>query len=422
MTREPLRYFVNEMSDWGGSGLGMEVDLDSNKWSQAALNYVQQIVKNLPPTLQNCDGGLYVGAAGVAYMLWYLSTKPAFEQQKNDLLGLAKRYVDVSFQYINHPQYKDDGIQVSLILGNGGIHVVGALVYNALGLNDQVKTCIEAYAALAEKCLQPRFLRCGSDELFVGRAGYLCGLLVLRQKLGEKVLNDGTTHEICKLIVESGRHYVAKTKSQIPLMYAYYDTEYLGAAHGLCSILQMLLSFPGFIAAYPDYIADVKSTLEFITNLETANGNYPCAMDETGADKRPEEHDLVHWCHGAPGTVYLLARAHKVYSDDQCKQACLRAGDLVWKRGLLKKGPGICHGVAGNGYVFLLNYRLTGDHKHLHRAQKFAEFLFSAQFKAKARTPDSPWSLYEGIAGTACFLADLTEPDSAEFPLFNVIF
>jgi hypothetical protein len=47
----------------------------------------------------------------------------------------------------------------------------------------------------------------------------------------------------------------------------------------------MLLSFPGFIAAYPDYIADVKSTLEFITNLETANGNYPCAMDETGADK-----------------------------------------------------------------------------------------------------------------------------------------
>ena len=36
-----------------------------------------------------------------------------------------------------------------------------------------------------------------------------------------------------------------------------------------------------------------------------------------------------------------------------------RAGDLCWARGLLKKGPGICHGVAGTGYVFLLLYRLT---------------------------------------------------------------
>ena len=54
-----------------------------------------------------------------------------------------------------------------------------------------------------------------------------------------KVLNDGTVHEICKLIVESGRHYATKTKATVPLMYAYYDTEYLGAAHGLCSILQV---------------------------------------------------------------------------------------------------------------------------------------------------------------------------------------
>ena len=29
------------------------------------------------------------------------------------------------------------------------------------------------------------------------------------------------------------------------------------------------------------------------------------------------------------------------------------AGELVWKYGLLKKGPGICHGIAGNGYTFL---------------------------------------------------------------------
>ena len=53
---------------------------------------------------------------------------------------------------------------------------------------------------------------------------------------------------------------------------------------------------------------------------------------------------------------------------------------------------------------------------------RFAEFLSTEQFKTKARTPDSPWSLYEGVAGTACFLADLTDPNNAEFPLFDVMF
>ena len=37
-----------------------------------------------------------------------------------------------------------------------------------------------------------------------------------------------------------------------------------------------------------------------------------------------------------------------------------------------------------------------------------------------ARAPDSPYSLYEGLAGTVCYLADLLEPTEAEFPFFDV--
>lgn len=88
--------------------------------------------------------------------------------------------------------------------------------------------------------------------------------------------------------------------------------------------------------------------------------------------------------------------------------------------GLLRKGPGICHGVAGSGYVFLLLYRLTGDQKHLHRANKMAEFMRSEHFRAKARTPDSPYSLYEGTAGTVCFLIDLIKKENASFPFLDV--
>lgn len=123
-------------------------------------------------------------------------------------------------------------------------------------------------------------------------------------------------------------------------------------------------------------------------------------------------------------------------------ESCLKCGDLVWSKGLLKKGPGdytfaylichsilihsvvyytgICHGIAGNGYVFLLLYRLTGDKKHLYRANKFGEFLFSNECIQGSRTPDNPYSLYEGLAGTVCYLADLTQPDKAHFPFLDV--
>ena len=122
------------------------------------------------------------------------------------------------------------------------------------------------------------------------------------------------------------------------------------------------------------------------------------------------------------GVVYLFARAFRLWKDPKYLSACLLCGELTWQRGLLKKGPGICHGVAGSGYVFLLLYRLTSDEKHLHRALQFAQFMQTEEFKKGARTPDSPYSLYEGLAGTACFLTDLLQPQRAEFPFFDVYY
>ena len=43
-------------------------------------------------------------------------------------------------------------------------------------------------------------------------------------------------------------------------------------------------------------------------------------MDEVPSHSgraRLAEHELVHWCHGAPGTVYLLARAFLVWRDEK---------------------------------------------------------------------------------------------------------
>lgn len=130
---------------------------------------------------------------------------------------------------------------------------------------------------------------------------------------------------------------------------------------------------------------------------------------------------LLHWCHGAPGVLPLLVKAHRVSNDPRYLQSAQLAADLIWRQGLLRKGPGICHGVAGNAYSFLIMFRQTCETKYWYRALAFARFLVNDQFRREARIPDRPLSLYEGLAGTVCFLCDLLEPHRAAFPFMSVI-
>ena len=60
----------------------------------------------------------------------------------------------------------------------------------------------------------------------------------------------------------------------------------------------------------------------------------------------------------------------QIFKDARYLDAAVRCGEVVWKRGLLRKGYGICHGVAGNAYGFLCLYKLTNLQKYLHRATK----------------------------------------------------
>jgi lantibiotic modifying enzyme len=115
----------------------------------------------------------------------------------------------------------------------------------------------------------------------------------------------------------------------------------VGAAHGLCGILQILLSFPTFMAENPEAEQLIKNSIDFYITLQDNLGNFPCALDEVGPGRQREENDLlVHWCHGAPGAIYMLAKAYLHYKDKNYLDACLKCGEAVWTRGLLRKGPG----------------------------------------------------------------------------------
>ncbi|XP_013400405.1 lanC-like protein 3 [Lingula anatina] len=411
-----MRYFQNKMPDYVS---GRDVDVSRQKWLPIIHSMVEQINRHTPEDdFQSAEGGLYVGSAGVAYMLYYLTESGLFVGHRREFFEKATACIAVSIGYSHRHRSRDP--PVSFILGSAGVYVVGALLHKAMGDQQKAGDFVGKYADLALHCVPLNFLSCGSDELFVGRAGYLCGALTLHSKFGP-VIPKEALHAVWKSIIQSGREYAKKRKLKCPLMYAYYETEYLGAAHGLCSILQMLLSFPEFVKSDEAAAQDIKNSVDFLLSIKQPNGNYATAMDEVnGSYQRPESEELVHWCHGAPGVVYLMAKAYLTWREDKYFQACIDCGELTWQKGLLRKGPGICHGVAGSGYVFLLLYRLTEDLKYIYRAEKFAEFLISEEFTQKANTPDTPYSLYEGLAGTVCFLTDLLLPQHAEFPFFDV--
>jgi hypothetical protein len=77
----------------------------------------------------------------------------------------------------------------------------------------------------------------------------------------------------------------------------------------------------------------------------------------------------------------------------------LAAGELIWRAGPLRKGPGLCHGTAGNGFAFLKLLNLTGDELWLDRARRFGLRAIAQLVHQRVRFGRgryTPWT------GTAC--------------------
>ena len=75
---------------------------------------------------------------------------------------------------------------------------------------------------------------------------------------------------------------------------------FTGAAHGLSSILQMLLSYYEYLQPADQEL--VWQSVDFLMDQEQ-NSNWPPELGET----IERENELVHWCHGAPGSFVIDA-------------------------------------------------------------------------------------------------------------------
>ncbi|KAK3510470.1 hypothetical protein QTP70_008671 [Hemibagrus guttatus] len=401
------RALKNPYLDYNGPESTQDLFDSHGKLTPAFAGRISSKIKELLAVMENglksadpgdCTG--YTGWAGIAMLYLHLHSiygDPAFLQR-------ALEHVNRSLKTLTQRW-------VTFLCGDAGPLAVAAVIYHRLQRTQESEECINRLMQLHKSVVKGS----GSlpNELLYGRVGFLFSLIFINQQFQQEKIPTPYIQQICDAVLASGQNLAQRMRveQQTPLMYEWYQEQYVGAAHGLSGIYYYLMQ-PGFISNYSIVPALVKPSVDFVCHLKFPSGNYPPCVD----DNRDL---LVHWCHGSPGVIYMLLQAYKVFGEQQYLHDAMQCGEVIWHRGLLKKGYGLCHGAAGNAYAFLALYKLTQEPKHLYRACIFADWCMNYG-KHGCRTPDTPFSLFEGMAGTIYFLADLLQPSTAKFPAFEV--
>jgi Lanthionine synthetase C-like protein len=305
---------------------------------------------------------LHFGSSGMIWALRALHSR----------LALAPLAEDALHRYRRRPDF---GAAIpGLYLGEAGI----LLVLHLAGANGVVERLREL--VLANE-------RNPTWELFWGSPGTMVaacevGLPAERERSGELLLaewgEDGLwTQEIM------GR------RSQI-----------LGPAHGLAGNVHALRG----LVDDGELRRRIEPPLSRLAMRDGDLVNWPPAVGDAKT--------RLQWCHGAPGIVATLG---DLLPDD----LLLGGAELTWHAGPLVKGPGLCHGTAGNGYALLRAYGVTGDETWLRRARRFAMHALEQVDRVRTEYGRGRFSLFTGDVGAALYARACVDGDP-RFPTMDV--
>ncbi|XP_050418771.1 glutathione S-transferase LANCL1 isoform X1 [Patella vulgata] len=398
------REFPNPFQDYNQEQLLGE----NQKLNDALSNEIKQVIDRLLKQLyagieredEGRDHSVYLGSPGIALLNLHLHN--VLSKESGD------KFLQTSLQFLRQPLQHLKGKRMSFLCGDPGPLAIGAVVYHKLNQKQQSTECIQRLADLHKYVCKDKDL---PNELLYGRVGYIYSLLFVQKYIGTDCIDGSIISKVVKVIIDQGKELSQREGSPSPLMFTWYDEHYLGAAHGLAGIFYILLRLDR--CYIEPYLKDLQASIDYMLTLQFPSGNCPSSLDSSSGDK------LIHWCHGAPGWIYTFIVAYQVFKEEKYMRAAIACSDVIWSRGILRKGYGVCHGTAGNGYAFLALYKLTRQQKYLYRAYKFGEWCFNYG-KHGCNIPDRPFSLFEGMAGTLYFLADLLDPLKAEFPAFEI--
>jgi hypothetical protein len=311
--------------------------------------------------------GLYLGAAGMAWGLWKLGS--AFDAASAVAHALERYQVTPDFRQDPHPP--------SLLCGETGILAAADRVGSPAADGERLRELIRA------NCAHPTW------ELLWGSPG--------------------------TMLAARAFGYEEEWRESAEMLWAQWDDEtdlwsqdmygrvnqYLGAGHGAAANVHALRGFTA-----DDLLRErVARLMERTALQEEGLVNWPPTPDD--------EMIRVQWCHGAPGIVITIG-------DLLPWELALAAGELIWRAGPLRKGPGLCHGTAGNGYAFLRLHALTGDPLWLDRARRFAVHAVHQVRREREAFGHGRYTLFTGDIGVALYLRACLDADP-DFPVIDAL-
>ena len=307
--------------------------------------------------------GAYLGAAGMVLALQRLAEAglhdPGYAYPR-----LAR---DVLESYRQRPEF--DGPLPSMWMGEGGIALVAWLL----------EPTEELAARLRELVAEPP--QDDTLELMWGSPG----LLLIARAIGAAQEARALADHVL------GRWGAGAPGAWLQDMYGSREI-YLGPAHG----------FAGNVAALAPHADVLRRATETLSATAVRAGelaNWPPTVGAPLVDHRGDIR--TQWCHGAPGIVASLAALPR---DDELNELLVAGGGLTWAAGPLRKGAGLCHGTAGNGFAFLKLFARTGDELWLDRARRFAMHAAEQVAAARRAHGQGRYTLWTGDAGTAIYL------------------
>jgi hypothetical protein len=339
--------------------------------------------------------GLYLGAAGVIWALDALG--------RAGLATPARPWADVAAalpdRYLAKPDMPEltDGRPVpSLLAGESGVLLVAHRLAPAPEHVERMLACVRANAHNPTR------------EILWGSPGTALAAQLLLEATRDERLADAWR--------ESADWLWDEWHDGLWLQDMYgQQRRYVGAGHGFASNVHVL--------ARGDLLDPERRRELERRSLETLRAYAIRAGDlaqwaPTEVPVGPDVATRTQWCHGAPGMVTSFGPIAP--DDDELTELLVAGGELTWTAGPLAKGPGLCHGTAGNGYAFLKLLDRTGDERWLDRARAFAMHAAAQVERARTGYGQGRYSLWTGDPGVACFLASCIRADPA-MPVLDTI-
>ena len=165
----------------------------------------------------------------------------------------------------------------------------------------------------------------------------------------------------------------------------------LGLGHGFAGNAHALLRLDAQLAdERRAELVDVATTLLDATAVwDDGAANWPADLD------RDEPLRRMQICHGAPGMVVGHAPIEQGLST-RLDELLVAGGEATWRAGPIARGPGLCHGTAGNGYALLALWERTGDELWLDRARAFAMHALEQCERERAAVGHGRHALWSG--------------------------